>query len=178
VPTCANDEQLAPLQRSTRYPVTPTLSEEAAHVRLICVLDVVLAASEPGAVGAVWSPDGGSGFWPLPLVVAVQPCKRIASSNGARRDTGISYSFFRGRIMDTTLSVIGYRSRHTGADGRDDATTSGPETSTENIAYKHSALLREYTQHIRKLLSLLLYHKYCKYWFVKSLASISSSENS
>ena len=52
VPTCAKFEQPAPAQRSTRYPVTPTLSVAAVQVRLICDSLITVGAGVPGAVGA------------------------------------------------------------------------------------------------------------------------------
>ena len=71
------------------------------------------------------------------------------------------------------MLVIAYGTQ--GAVGWVDATTSGHlETSTKKIAYENSILMGEYTHHARKLLSLLFYYKYCKYWFVKSLASTNS----
>jgi hypothetical protein len=51
VPTWANELQLAPLQRSIRYPVTPTLSVEAVQLSPICVLEDAVAVTPPGAVG-------------------------------------------------------------------------------------------------------------------------------
>jgi hypothetical protein len=59
-PICANEEQLAPLQRSTLYPVTPTLSVEAVHERLICVpLTAAVAFKFVGADGGVVSETAG-----------------------------------------------------------------------------------------------------------------------
>jgi hypothetical protein len=55
VPICANEEQPAPLQRSTLYPVTPTLSVEAVQVSPICELEEAVATSFDGAVGGVVS---------------------------------------------------------------------------------------------------------------------------
>jgi hypothetical protein len=52
VPICANDVQLAPAQRSMRYPVTPTLSVEAVQLSPICELEDAVAANPLGAVGA------------------------------------------------------------------------------------------------------------------------------
>ena len=51
VPICANVAQLAPAQRSIRYPVTPTLSVEAVQLNPICELEDAVAARPPGAVG-------------------------------------------------------------------------------------------------------------------------------
>jgi len=44
--------QLVPAQRSIRYPVTPTLSVEAAQLNPICELEDAVAARPLGAVGA------------------------------------------------------------------------------------------------------------------------------
>jgi hypothetical protein len=57
VPTCTNELQLPPLQRSIRYPVTPTLSVDAVQVNPICELDEALAARLLGADGGVVSVD-------------------------------------------------------------------------------------------------------------------------
>jgi hypothetical protein len=55
VAICAKFTQPVPEQRSTLYPVTPTLSVEAVHVRLIDVAKVVVAAKFAGAVGGAVS---------------------------------------------------------------------------------------------------------------------------
>jgi hypothetical protein len=55
VPICAKDVQVEPAHRSTRYPVTPTLSVEAVHVNPICELDDAVAARFAGAEGGVVS---------------------------------------------------------------------------------------------------------------------------
>jgi hypothetical protein len=55
VAICAKLAQAAPEQRSTLYPVTPTLSVEAVHARLICVVDAAVAVRFVGAVGGVVS---------------------------------------------------------------------------------------------------------------------------
>jgi hypothetical protein len=47
----ANEVQLAPVHRSMRYPVTPTLSVEAVQLSPICVLEDAVAVTPPGAVG-------------------------------------------------------------------------------------------------------------------------------
>jgi hypothetical protein len=59
VPICANDEQPAPAQRSTLYPVTPTLSVEAVQVSPICELEEAAAFKFDGAVGGVVSAPAG-----------------------------------------------------------------------------------------------------------------------
>jgi len=41
----------------TLYPVTPTLSVDAVHVRFICVDDIAVAFSPVGTVGACVSAD-------------------------------------------------------------------------------------------------------------------------
>lgn len=48
-------EQPAPWHRSTLYPVTPTLSVEAVHERLICELEAADAARFVGADGGIVS---------------------------------------------------------------------------------------------------------------------------
>ena len=47
--------QAAPWHRSTLYPVTPTLSVEAVHERLIWVAEAAPAVRLAGAVGGVVS---------------------------------------------------------------------------------------------------------------------------
>jgi hypothetical protein len=54
-PTCAKFVQPAPWQRSTRYPVTPTLSVEAVQARFIDVLPEAVAESPVGWLGGVVS---------------------------------------------------------------------------------------------------------------------------
>lgn len=46
------------LFRYTSYPVTPTLSVETPHTKLICVADMTEAVKFPGAVGALVSEAG------------------------------------------------------------------------------------------------------------------------
>src|SRR5437870_10848881 len=48
-----------PWHRSTRYPVTPTLSVEAVHPRLIWLLLAAVALKSEGGVGGVVSGGGG-----------------------------------------------------------------------------------------------------------------------
>ena len=55
---CAKFEQLAPWQRSTLYPVTPTLSVEAVQERLICAVETAVTVRLPGALGGVVSGGG------------------------------------------------------------------------------------------------------------------------
>jgi hypothetical protein len=55
VPICVKDVQLAPAQRSTRYPTTATLSVDAVQVSPICVAEEATAVRPDGAVGAVVS---------------------------------------------------------------------------------------------------------------------------
>ena len=55
VPICINDVQLAPLQRSTLYPVTPTLSVDAVQLSATVVLETPVTVSPLGALGAVVS---------------------------------------------------------------------------------------------------------------------------
>ena len=51
VPTCAKLLQPAPWQRSTRYPVTPTLSVDAVQLKLIWVPLTAVALRLPGVLG-------------------------------------------------------------------------------------------------------------------------------
>ena len=60
VPIWAKFEQAAPWQRSTRYPLTPTLSADAVQSRSIWLPLVTTAVSEPGAV-AGWVSGGPAG---------------------------------------------------------------------------------------------------------------------
>lgn len=60
VPIWENEEQPAPLQRSTLYPVTATLSVEAFHERFTCVLLAAsVAVKLEGADGGVASVAAG-----------------------------------------------------------------------------------------------------------------------
>ena len=59
MPTCAKSVQPAPWQRSTRYPVTPTLSVEAVQLRLIWVALAAVAVSPDGVDGGVVSGAAG-----------------------------------------------------------------------------------------------------------------------
>jgi len=52
---CVKFAHVAPEQRSTLYPATPTLSVEAVHVRLIDIASVAVAVKFAGAVGGVVS---------------------------------------------------------------------------------------------------------------------------
>ncbi len=56
---CAKLAQAAPVQRSTLYPVTPTLSVDAVHDKLICDVEAAVAVRFVGAVGGVVSPAAG-----------------------------------------------------------------------------------------------------------------------
>ena len=47
--------QVVPSHRSTRYPVTPTVSVDAVQERLICEEEIEVAVRLVGAVGAVVS---------------------------------------------------------------------------------------------------------------------------
>jgi hypothetical protein len=49
--TCVKALQPAPWHRSTRYPVTPTLSVDAVHATLIWLLPLAAAVRFVGAVG-------------------------------------------------------------------------------------------------------------------------------
>ncbi len=57
VPTCAKLVQPAPSQRSTRYPVTRTLSVAASQSRSIAVAETAVAVRFAGALGG--SVSGG-----------------------------------------------------------------------------------------------------------------------
>jgi hypothetical protein len=59
VAICAKLLQPAPSHRSTTYPVTATLSVEAAQLKLICVLLATTGTGVPGAVGACVSGAAG-----------------------------------------------------------------------------------------------------------------------
>jgi hypothetical protein len=59
VAICAKFEHAVPEQRSTLYPVTPTLSVEAVQERLTCEAEVVVATRFVGAVGGVVSGAAG-----------------------------------------------------------------------------------------------------------------------
>ena len=59
VAICAKFAHAAPEQRSTLYPVTPTLSVEAVHDKLICVVEAAVAVRFVGAVGGVVSAAAG-----------------------------------------------------------------------------------------------------------------------
>ena len=60
VPTCAKLLQPVPWQRSTRYPVTPTLSVDAVQLRLIWLPLTAVAVRVPGVLGGcVSGPTGG-----------------------------------------------------------------------------------------------------------------------
>ena len=50
--TCANVVHPLPWQRSIKYAVTPTLSVDAVHVRLIWLVETAVPLSPEGAVGA------------------------------------------------------------------------------------------------------------------------------
>ena len=85
VAICTNELQLAPEQRSMRYPVTPGLPVEALQVKVVCVLDVATAARFTGAVAGVAGGSGGAEFEePGRLVVAVQPA-RISTGRTAAK---------------------------------------------------------------------------------------------
>jgi hypothetical protein len=58
-------------QRSSRSPVTPTLSAAAFHVRLICDGLVAVACRFPGAVGGCVS---GGGAPPIGFAMSVWTC--------------------------------------------------------------------------------------------------------
>src|SRR6267154_795568 len=63
------------MQRSTIYPVTPTLSVEAVQLRPTWVLEEAVASRLVGAVGTVESVGGGGSDGCCPRNgLAVQPC--------------------------------------------------------------------------------------------------------
>jgi hypothetical protein len=59
VAICAKFTHAAPEHRSTLYPVTPTLSVEAVHAKLICEVEATVAVRFVGAVGGVVSAAAG-----------------------------------------------------------------------------------------------------------------------
>ena len=59
VAICTKFAHAAPVQRSTLYPVTPTLSVDAVHDKLICVVEAAVAVRFVGAVGGVVSAAAG-----------------------------------------------------------------------------------------------------------------------
>src|SRR5262245_36856062 len=63
--TWVKAEQEEPWQRSTRYPVAPTLSVEAVHVRLIWLEDTAAAAKLAGVDGAAVSAVCPGRSWPV-----------------------------------------------------------------------------------------------------------------
>jgi hypothetical protein len=58
VAICVKLEHPAPWQRSSKYPVTPTLSVDAVQLKSIWLLDTALPDTPLGAVGA--SVSGGA----------------------------------------------------------------------------------------------------------------------
>jgi hypothetical protein len=58
VAICVKFEQLAPWQRSTLYPVTPTLSVDAVQERFTWLLETAVTVKPEGAVGAMVSGGG------------------------------------------------------------------------------------------------------------------------
>jgi len=58
VAICAKFAQPVPEQRSTLYPVTPTLSVDAVHDKLTCAGEAAVAVKLVGAVGGVVSGGG------------------------------------------------------------------------------------------------------------------------
>ena len=59
VAICTKFAHAAPEQRSTLYPVTPTLSVEAVQDKLICEVEAAVAVRFVGAVGGVVSGVAG-----------------------------------------------------------------------------------------------------------------------
>lgn len=59
VAICTKFVHPTPEQRSTLYPVTPTLSVEAVQERLICVVEAAVALRFAGAIGGVVSALAG-----------------------------------------------------------------------------------------------------------------------
>ena len=85
VAICAKALQLAPEQRSMRYPVTPALPVEALQVKVICALEVATAARFVGAVGVAGLGSGGAEFdEPGMLVVALQPARVRTATTTAK----------------------------------------------------------------------------------------------
>jgi hypothetical protein len=59
VAICTKFAQAAPAQRSTLYPVTPTLSVDVVQDKLICVVETVVAVIFVGELGGVVSAAAG-----------------------------------------------------------------------------------------------------------------------
>src|SRR2546422_2208127 len=66
-------------QRSTRYPVTPTLSVDAVQARLIWLADAAVAVRLDGAEGGVVS--GGAGVTAVDHIAVVHS---LLAASGAR----------------------------------------------------------------------------------------------
>jgi hypothetical protein len=106
VAICVNALQLAPEQLSIRYPVTATLSVDAAQLSPICVLDEAVACRLPGAVGAVVSPPGSG----VELFdEALQPEIVISKVARGKKQTAITHSFSNGRIRTAVLQRLSSR---------------------------------------------------------------------
>ena len=67
-PSWAKLAHPAPAQRSTRYPVTPTVSVDAVQLRLIWLLLIGVAVRAAGVVGAVVS---GAGVPPMAVFMSL-----------------------------------------------------------------------------------------------------------
>jgi hypothetical protein len=78
VAICAKFAHAAPEQRSTLYPVTPTLSVDAVHDKLTCAGEAAVAVKLVGAVGGVVS--GGGGVVEEPLEHPPSPKRQLAPS--------------------------------------------------------------------------------------------------
>ena len=78
---CVKFAHPAPWQRSTRYPVTPTLSVDAPQLRLIWLALAAVAVSAPGAVGGCVSEPAGV----VALAMGEYPLKLFAASTARAR---------------------------------------------------------------------------------------------
>jgi len=117
---CVNELHPAPEQLSIRYPVTATLSVDAAQLSPICVLDEAVACRLPGAVGRVVSLPG-SGL--EPLVVALHPERVNKNITTGKKETATTHSFSNGRTIRTAALQLFYRFNGLQADGREIATS-------------------------------------------------------
>lgn len=118
VAICAKEPQLAPLQRSILYPVTPTLSVEALQVSVIWVFEVAVATREPGALGEDGSAGGGGSEFVFED--AEHPKRAIARKE--KTSTGKTRSFDVGKPMrkghsERIFSTSATTTRRTGGRG-------------------------------------------------------------
>jgi hypothetical protein len=84
VAICAKFAHPAPWHFSTLYPVTPTLSVDAVHDRLICAGEAAVAVKLAGAVGGVVSGCGGA-VAPFPAPLHPPNSKALHAANKVRQ---------------------------------------------------------------------------------------------